>query len=31
MSREIPAQIPDLPDLDLQLELTSQAILGYQL
>lgn len=31
MSREIPAQIPDVPDLDPQLELPSQVILGYQL
>lgn len=31
MSSEIPAQIPDVPDLDLELELASQVILGYQL
>lgn len=31
VSREIPAQIPDVLDLDLELELASQVILSYQL
>lgn len=31
MGREIPAQIPDVPDLDWELELVSQVILDYPL